>query len=326
MTGVETDDAFLARPVASVTGGTGFLGRFIVRALDAAGYRVRLLVRGDPMHPQFQDLRLEIVPGDLNNPEALARLAEGVAVLVHGAGLIKARDRAGFMAVNRDGSRAVAEAMAGRAPDARLVVVSSMAAREPELSDYAGSKWAGEEAALAAFGHDRALIARPPAIYGPWDRETLAVFKAAQGPVVPVLGGPGARIALIHAQDCAAAIAVLAARGTPGRVYELSDQNPGGYAWGELLDAAAAALGTSPRRVPVTAAALRLVGAIGGLRARLTGEPVMLNTGKVREMLHLDWSARPDKLPPPDLWQPTIGLDNGFRSVAEWYRSAGWLS
>lgn len=319
-------EAFLARPVAAVTGGTGFLGRFIVGALDAAGYRVRLLVRADPMHPQFQGLRLEIVPGGLDDVRALGRLVAGADVVVHGAGLIKARSRAEFLAVNRDGSRRVAEAAAALAPAARLLAVSSLAAREPDLSDYAGSKRAGEDAILDVLGPGRTLVVRPPAIYGPWDRETLAVFKAARGAVVPVLGGADTRIAMIHAQDCAAAIAALARGGQGGRIHELSDNNPAGYRWSDLLDAATAAVGTTPRRIAVPPAALRLAGAFGDLRARLTGTAVMLNTGKVGEILHPDWSVRPECLPPEDLWRPELSLAEGFTAVAKWYRAAGWLT
>ena len=222
----------MTAPLAAVTGATGFLGRHVVAALAAAGWRTRLLVRQDPVHPLFRDLVPEIVPGDLGDGRALARLVRGADAVVHLAGLIKAVDRAAFMAVNEGGSARLARAVAAEAPSARLVVVSSLAAREPGLSDYAASKRAGEEAAVRECGPAPWVVARPSAVYGPWDRETLAVFRAACGPVVPVLGGREARLGLIHAADAARAVAALCRPDAPaGKVFELSDARTDGYGW-----------------------------------------------------------------------------------------------
>src|SRR6056297_1785498 len=135
-----------ALPIAAVTGGTGFLGRYVVRELAAAGWRPRLLVRGDPVHPQLADVDFEIVPGDLSEPQSLRRLVKGASAVVHVAGAVKALRRADFFAVNADGTARLAETTAEAAPGARLVYVSSLAARAPELSDYAASKAEGERA------------------------------------------------------------------------------------------------------------------------------------------------------------------------------------
>jgi hypothetical protein len=97
-------------------------------------------------------------------------------VVVHVAGLIKAKDRAAFDRANVEGARDVAQA--AKAAGARLILVSSLAAREPALSDYAGSKRGGEDAAREIFGDDLTIV-RPPAIYGPGDIETLRLFKMA---------------------------------------------------------------------------------------------------------------------------------------------------
>ncbi|HUF56246.1 MAG TPA: NAD-dependent epimerase/dehydratase family protein, partial [Thermohalobaculum sp.] len=164
--------------LAALTGGTGFLGRYIALALDRAGWRLRLLVRSEPVHPQTAHLEPEIVLGDLLDDRALRRLCRGADAVIHAAGLIRARDRAAFFAVNEGGSARLAAAAAEAAPGAPLIVVSSLAAREPGLSDYAASKRAGEEAVLRAAAGPVTVL-RPPVLYGPWDRETLALFRAA---------------------------------------------------------------------------------------------------------------------------------------------------
>ncbi|WP_207461660.1 NAD-dependent epimerase/dehydratase family protein [Azospirillum sp. SYSU D00513] len=309
----------------AVTGGTGFLGRAMLGALAREGWRLRLLVRRNPALDLPGGNEPELVFGGLDDPAALGRLVRGADAVVHAAGLIKAPSLDGFMAVNRDGSRRLGEAVARFAPDARLVVVSSLAAREPGLSGYAASKRAGEEAAVEAFGGGNWVVLRPPAIYGPGDRETLTVFRAARAPIVPLFHGPESRVCLIHADDAAAAVAALCAGGPSARVYELSDERREGYGWREVIEAAARAVGSSPRLLPVPGALVHAAASLSGGAARLTGRTAMLTPGKAREMLHPDWSSEAGRQPSPAIWQPRVRLDEGFRDTVAWYRAAGWL-
>jgi len=311
--------------LAAVTGGTGFLGRAVVVALARRGWRVRLLARRNPAHPQRPDHEPEVVFGDLDDGEALRRLVRGADAVVHAAGLVKARSAAAFLAANRDGSGRLAAALAASAPAARLVHVSSLAAREPRLSPYAASKRAGEDAAILACGSTPWVVVRPPAIYGPGDRATLTVFRAAQGPLVPLFHGPEARACLIHVADAAEAIAALCAGGPSGRVLEISDERREGYPWRTILDEAVRAVGGAPRIVRVPAPAVRLGCAVAGAAAHLFGRAPMLSPGKAREMLHPDWSSAPDRQPPPEVWSPRIALRDGFAGTVRWYREARWL-
>jgi len=123
--------------IVAITGATGFLGRYIVRAFADSGWRVRILARQPIDHPQLVGLQLEVVLGDLSNQQALRTLVDGADVIVHAAGLIKARTPAAFEAVNVGGTANLAHAIEERGSIARVLLVSSMAAREPELSTYA---------------------------------------------------------------------------------------------------------------------------------------------------------------------------------------------
>jgi len=314
----------MTRTVA-VTGGTGFLGRAVVATLARAGWRVRMLVRRGPDPWPDTDSEVDLVFGDLADSDALRRLVRGVDAVVHLAGRIKARDRAEFMAVNRDGSARVTTAVAAEAPTARLIHVSSLAAREPHLSDYAASKRAGEEALRATCGNVPWLVIRPPAIYGPWDKETLTVFRLAGGPVAPLLHGPDARVCLVHVQDVAEAITALCADGPSRRVFELSDGRPHGYSWQTVLDEAARAVGGTPRLLRVPSALTYAIAAVVGLAGRFSGRASILSLGKARELLHPDWSSAPDHQPPIAIWSPRILLPEGFADTVQWYRNAQWL-
>ena len=309
-------------PVAALTGGTGFLGRSIARTFAEAGWRVRLLTRRAPHHPTLENLSLELVLGGVDDTPALARLVAGADVVIHAAGLIKARNRAEFLSVNRDGSARLAAAVA-QAQTSRMVMISSLAARAPDVSLYAESKWAGEDAARARLDETRCVILRPSAIYGPWDREGLAMLKLGAGRFAPGIAAPEPRIAMIHVRDAAAAALAVATAQAARGTYEISDARPDGYGWRELLDVIGTAVGHKPHLVPVPDAAVRAAGAISEGLAGLSGRAAIFGRGKAREILHRDWRIDPAKRLPPDLWQPAIDLETGMRETAEWWLSAG---
>ena len=311
-------------PLAAVTGATGFIGRHLVPALANAGWRVRLLLRREPVDPVGRGVRPEVVAGELGQPAALSRLVEGADAIIHVAGLIKAARRSQFYRVNRDGTESLARIAANEAPGARFLHVSSLAAREPTLSNYAASKRAGEEAALTLRGA-QATVLRPPAVYGPGDRETLVFFQLARGRLVPMLGPPAARSALIHVEDLVSLLVALAAGPPQGRVITAADARPQGYSWAEVLGAAARAVGNpNPKLFAAPWPLLRGVAAVGDV-ARLFGSASMLSSQKLRELRHPDWSVSEAEWARPAAWQPRYDLESGFAETADWYRQAGWL-
>ncbi len=120
----------MARGLAALTGATGFLGRALCEALKDRGWTLRILARADAEPPSGA----EVIVGRLVDEDALARLAQGARLVIHVAGLVKARTPAGFGPVNIDGARRMAEAAARQAPDAPFLLVSSLSAREPQLA------------------------------------------------------------------------------------------------------------------------------------------------------------------------------------------------
>lgn len=304
--------------VVAVTGATGFLGRHLVRALAQDGWTPRVLVRRDPVHPLWRGLEVEVVVGDLRTQGALDRLCRGAEVVIHAAGLIKAASLEGFNIINRDGARAAA--LAAKTAGARFILVSSLAAREPGLSNYAASKRAGEDAVRLA--DPNALIVRPPAIYGPGDTETLALFElAAKSPVLPVLS-PDSRVAMIHVQDAAAKLAAFCRRPFSGLV-ELSDVRRDGYTWTEIMTAAGAAMGRSPKLIRLPGLALTAAGTLADAWSYATNNPSVFGLGKARELLHNDWSL--SSAPMAEGVPSVFGLVDGFLHTVGWYREQGWL-
>ena len=173
-------------------------------------------------------------------------------------------------------------------------------------------------------GGDGWGMLRRGVVYGPGDGETLRIFRAASGPVQPMLNGADARLTLIHVADLVRAMAALLVAGGASDCHEVTDARHDGYSWDELVRAAAAALGRTARPLQVPAIAIRALGLVGDAAA-LGGMAGMLTSQKAREILHRDWRSDKASQPPADQWQPEITLDQGFAEVVAWYRAAGWL-
>jgi 2-alkyl-3-oxoalkanoate reductase len=312
------------RPVVALTGATGFIGRRLVPLLAADGWRVRLLLRRDPVVPEWRGVDPQIVAGDLGDPQALRQLVADATAVVHVAGMIKATRRRHYYAVNHVGSVALADAVLAAAPAARFLHVSTIAAREPQLSDYAGSKRAGEQAVLERLGA-RATILRPPAVYGPGDRESLVFFQLASRRFVPLAGTAQARAAMIHVDDLTTLLLAQLREAPRGAVLTAADARPGGYSWREVFHLAARAVGNTRARLFHAPGALLHGIALGGDLGRLFGTPNMLTHQKLRELRHADWSVNLAEWARPDGWQPRYPLSDGFGHAVAWYRRAGWL-
>ena len=300
--------------LVAITGATGFAGRHAVEALLGRGYRLRALVRT----PAAAGLpaAVETVAGDLSNQAALRQLLDGADAAVHLAGALAALSRQGYFTVNALGTEAlVAAALA--AGTGRFVHISSLAAREPQLSYYGASKRAAEEAVKRA---SNAVIIRPPAVYGPGDRGTLPLIRELTRPLAVIPGRLDARFSLIHGRDLARIIP-MSIEGTEQGIHEVSDARPGGYGWADLISAASALRGKPVKAVFLPRAIPAAVAVGAEVLARLTGKPGLVNRGKIAELYHPDWVCRDGTLRLAD----PIGFDEGLAETVAWYREAGWL-
>ena len=305
--------------LVAVTGVTGFVGPHLVAALARRGWRLRLLVRRWSPLPSLAGIDAEIVLGDVLSEPALRELARGADAVVHAAGLIKARTPADFMPVNRD-SAALLSALA---PEATLVLLSSLAAREPQLSAYGASKRAGEVAIATRSGPW--LAVRAPAVYGPGDRETLAYFRSVKHGLAPQPRLSSARLSLIHVSDLAEALTLAVERSPERGVYEIDDGAVGAYSYADMAQAAGAALGRQPWRAKVPRPIMTGIATWNGLRQSLGGPTQILTHDKVAEIFHQDWSVHDRRLAAAIGFQPRYDLTAGFRDTVRWYRSQHWL-
>lgn len=299
----------------AITGATGFVGQAVLDYAARAGIEVRALAR----RPQEARAGVEWVQGDLNDKRALQRLVGRASVVLHIAGVVSAPDEQGFEDGNVWGTLNVVNA-ALDAGVPRFVHVSSLSAREPELSLYGKSKLRGEKI-VKASSLDWTVV-RPPAVYGPRDTEMFELFKLARRGVVPL--PPQGHLSIIHVSDLARLLLALIPGGeeVTHMTFEPDDGTPGGWTHNDLARAIGVAVGKRATAINLPAGMLRL-GA--KLDARFRGKGAKLTMDRVGYMCHPDWRAGEGNQPPPDIWLPQVETRLGLHATAAWYREAGWL-
>lgn len=312
--------------LVAVTGGTGFVGARCVRHLAAAGWRVRVLTRRMPRAALMPDHKIEVVLGDLDDQASLRQLVTGADAILHCAGLVKAPTPEVFFAANVGGTEHLLLAAAESAPQARLVHISSLAAREPHLSPYAASKRAGEIKLAELAGARDWIALRPPVVYGPGDHELLPLFKAAKFGFIAYPASADARVATIHVADLADAVVALLATPTwSERQIEIDDGTTNAHDWTGILSALGKAVGKTPLAWRLPRPLLVPIAAGVTLFSHLTGQPKVLSLRKVAEIYHPDWVARGPSLSRVTNWQSQFSLNAGFADTAAWYRSQSLL-
>lgn len=223
--------------VVTVVGGTGFLGRYVVRELAKAGYTVRVLSR----HPEAALFlktaghigQVVLQKGDITRPETLAGKLDGSFAVVNLVGALYERGRQNFTALHSQGAERLAKE-AAKVGASRFVQISAIGVDKSQNAKYARTKANGEKAVKAAF--DNATILRPSIIFGQEDNFYNQFASMARcAPALPLIGGGKTRFQPVFVADVArAVVAVLKNKATMGQTYELG--GPRVYTFREILE------------------------------------------------------------------------------------------
>ncbi|MFN3413578.1 MAG: NAD-dependent epimerase/dehydratase family protein, partial [Thermoanaerobaculum sp.] len=321
----------IPQPVG-VTGATGFVGSHLLEALVAGGAAVRLLVRDPKKLPSALVSQVDVVVGDLGDEAALQSFAASLGTVLHLAGLVRARREGQFLAANAVGTANLVAALEKNTPKPRAVYVSSLAAagpspspegRAPEdppapISAYGRSKLAGEKAVVGYGGSW--VILRPPAIYGPRDRDVLQFFKmASQGWLFYPRGERYVTVAFVG--DVVLAVLRAAASSRSGSIFHLGDPTP--YSMRVLLQTLAEAGQVRARVVPLPGSFFRVAGLVGDGLHFLGFHDVPMTSDKARELLARHWAAQTrSSLLALQLPEP-VPFRQGAELTWAWYRKEG---
>lgn len=324
---------------ALVTGGQGFVGSHLCARLVARGDGVRVLARASSNLANLAGIDVDVVRGDVTEPETLRSAVAGCDVVFHVAGALKGLREQDLYRVNADGTRNLLATAADAQPrPSRFVYVSSLAAAGPSpggkaprteamplqpLTWYGHSKLAGENAVRGTAGLDWTIV-RPPIVFGPRERDVLGYFRIARRGFLPVVGFSDRHYSLLYVDDLVdGLIRAAAAPAAVGQVYFLA--GPEVVSWVELGQLIASALGVAgrPLRLPEFVAAA--AGRIADLYALARGQPEIFSSQKVIEMLAPAWVCSADKAARDFGWRASTPLPDALATTARWYREHGWL-
>lgn len=294
-----------------LTGATGFIGRRIQQALLTAGIPVRIILRPGSRHRRHADPRCEVLECGLSDAEGLSCALTAISAIVYCAGSVRGRNLGDFLPANVDGVRSMVQAQTALASPAPFLLISSLAASRPEISDYARSKYLGEEV-VRQHANSPWTILRPPAVYGPGDTEMAPILKMVRRGMVFRPGPENQRLSLLYADDLASAVLAWLKcwRECSSLTFSIDDGRAGGYDWKDIMQAAGS---TRFRVIGIPRPLLAGIASINLVFSGLTGYAPMLTPGKVRELTQPDWLCDNSAFLQATGWQPRTGLASGIR-------------
>jgi len=318
---------------ALVTGATGFIGSHLVEELIKRGYDVTCLVRKTSNLRWIDGLKVDLIYGDCAE-ESLLHLPEDVDYVYHLAGLTKARRDDEFFCVNARGTENLLKAICSKTKRLkRFLYLSSLAAAGPSedgrpvvetaeprpVSAYGKSKLEGEFITLKYSGQLPVTIIRPPAVYGPRDRDLFIFFKILKKGFYPYWGK--CYYSMLYVDDLVKGL-ILASESndTVGKTYFLSDG--GIYTNDEIASEIIHFFNSKVLKVRVP---LSMVSIFLSLAGPIGKESSIINRDKFREIRYPNWICDSTKAEREIGFRAKVKIKEGIKWTADWYRIHQWL-
>ena len=324
---------------AVITGGTGFVGSHVVEEFLRNGMKVTCLLRlGRKDTSWLSGLPVEIAYASLTDSASLAPIVADADYVVHVAGTTKAVKNSDYRVGNVETTRALLQALDGSRALRKFCLVSSLTAAGPSpgpqpidetvpphpLTPYGISKRAAEDLCLAVAEKMPIVIVRPPAVFGPRDRDILHLFRSASFGVFPFTGPRDKELSLIHARDLAAALFQTTVHPeTAGKTYFAANEQP--YLMRDVVQNIGALMGKRVLTIPVPRWTAFGLSALSQLALRPFGKPAVLSFGKVIDLYEPRWTCDPGRMYREVGFRSQIPLKEGLRDTIEWYREHHWI-
>jgi len=322
-----------------LTGGNGFVGSHVAEALLAGGHRVRCLLRPRSSPQWIETLPVDIKRADYSDAPALRRVLEDCQAILHFGGATKAPDPEAYLRANAATTRLLLEAAAAAIPQLKLFVLcSSQAALGPSpsldplsedappqpITAYGKSKLAAEQICRDYEGRIPIVILRPPAVYGPRDRDIFIFFKLIRWWLSPSIGSQDRFFSLAHVGDVAQVTRLILDQIHSGfRVYHVTDGAL--HRWQEVAEAIAHALHRRPLKIHVPMGAAVEASRLASKWSTLAGRVATLNREKLDDLLQKYWLISSRRAESELGYRPQYDLQSGVEMTARWYLEKRWL-
>jgi nucleoside-diphosphate-sugar epimerase len=322
----------------AVTGATGFIGSHLCDSFLARGHEVTCLVRDPGKLRWIAGLPVRLVTGDLESPEALRDFVAGQDIVVHAAGLTKARSFEELLRANVGGTERLLQTIRRHDPRIRrFLYFSSQAAMGPSaanapltedgaqnpVSQYGRSKSLAEKCMQSFRDALPMTVIRPPAVYGPRDADALTFFRFVSKGIAPVLSHRHL-VSAVYVKNLVHGVSLAIERPMGSfRSYFFTDG--GERTWGELLRLMGQAMGRKALRVRVPFFAAAAAAGISELWGALHGRPALLNMDKLAEM-RPEFNVVSDQRARAELgYLPPFSTEQAIAETVRWYEAEGWL-
>lgn len=320
-----------------LTGGTGFVGSHLADALiEHPDYnQIRCLVRTEDKWLEGKDFVR--IKGDLTDRELLLDALDGVDVIFHVAGVVRARTQQEFDTANVDATENLIN-IAQEKGIKNIVVLSSLAGVGPSdgvpisenapmnpVSMYGESKKRMEAMInKVAQKGDSIKIIRPPAVYGPREADIYTYFKSFSKGLCPIVGdGNHPRISMVYVTDLVDGI-IKASQKTDKGIHTYFISGAEDHTWNQIKEITSIVLNKKPLTIKIKPGLVKKISGLIESTASLFGKYPVINREKAKEMI-LEWTCSPKKAIKELNYEPKVSLEEGISRTIRWYKKNNWL-
>ncbi len=318
---------------AFVTGATGFIGSHLVESLLKEGFEVICLIRPSSSLKYIEGLNLKLIEGDCCNFNSFCSALKSCDYVFHLAGLTKAKSAADFYNANVIGTETLLRAvLRGGHKIKRFFFLSSLAATGPSLngipltenceplpvSVYGRTKYEAERLVYSFKKEIPITILRPPAVYGPKDRDMLTLFKMVKAGIAPYWGK--SLYSFIYVEDLVKGIIDSSlSKDAEGSIFFVSDGLI--YSSDDIINAISTAINKEPLKISIPSFVIPIFGALTKMKKNVN----IINNDKLKELRYKNWICDSSKIRKTLKFAPQVTLKEGAQWTANWYRIHKWL-